>query len=62
MRKQLAHDQRQQHLNMEMIGNTTDHNDDSDKEYCGYDVGTDFHQGNEDLNKNFKKINKKINK
>ena len=34
MRKQLAHDQGQQHLNMEMIGNKTDHNDDSDKEYC----------------------------
>ena len=40
---------------MEMTGEVyckTDHQDDSDKEYCGYDVGIDFHQGDEEFNNN----------
>jgi hypothetical protein len=34
----------------------TDHQDNSDKDYCGYDVGADFHQGDEVFNSNCKKV------
>jgi hypothetical protein len=35
---------------------STYHQDDSDKEYCRYDVGADFHQGSELFNNNHNKI------
>ena len=47
-RKHPTNDQGQQHLNMvtnHKIESTTYHQDNSDKEYCGYDIGADFHQG-----------------
>ena len=58
-RKQPSHDQGQQHLNMissREIKSTSYLQDDSDKEYCGYHVGTDFHQGDTLVNNNRNKI------
>jgi hypothetical protein len=59
VRKQSTYDQGQQHLNMERTNEVnckTDQQDDSDKTYCGYDVGADFHQGDEGFNNNRKKV------
>jgi hypothetical protein len=58
-RKQSAYDQGRQHLNMVLVDKLdldTDHQDSSDKEYCEYDVGSDFHQGKDLLN-NLRKKN-----
>jgi hypothetical protein len=59
VRKQSTYDQGQQHLNMERTNEVdcnTNQQDDSDKEYCGYDVGADFHKGDEGFNNDRKKV------
>jgi hypothetical protein len=58
-RKQPMYDQGQQHLNMvknHEVEPTTYQQDDSDKEYCSYDVGADFHQGGMLFNNNQNKV------
>jgi hypothetical protein len=58
-RNQSTYDQGQQHLNMilaDKLELNTDHQDRSGKSYCGYDVGSDFHQGEDLLNNVHKKV------
>ena len=58
-RKKSTHDKGQQHLNMVMdheMESTTYHKDDSDKEYCSYDIGANFHQGGILFNNNYNKV------
>jgi hypothetical protein len=57
--KQSMYDQGQQHLNMvrdHEVEPTTYQQDDSDKEYCSYYVGADFHQGGMLFNNNQNKV------